>query len=500
MRVRSHWTMAVFGAAVVGLGAVATGSLPGPGGATARAQEADADLGYTCAFPSGTSQRFGVRVRGTFPASGTVGQPVRPGRVTAAVTIPKAALPEVTGLGGASVVGTAQLGTSVTQNGKSAPVSWDGLTTPSTPVADGADLVLAASGDVPPVTPAGTGDLTFAAGALTLTLSPRAANGTTSGAATGPATGQANGTADGGTTGGGTTGSGAAGGAGGAPKTLRITCEPVAGQTLTLATVPVTGASGSPAPEASAAPKPGARAAAPAGTPPECGSYPPPSDDWMPGCVYLSGFANVAKLKGASVLNDPEFAEPVLTTMVYALTPDGNGAMVRQRFVRPLRSRSTFLTFGFMPTTATMEMTQRPLDPGNPSDPKDYGTYDAVSGADGFQTVTAHMRMSIRIYDVRVNGTPMDVGGRCRTRTDADITLKGRLPNVLEAGMVEGEFTIPPFAGCGVGEDLDPLFSGSVAGPGNLIRVSLGASCIPDVEINCPPVLPEPRRSAAPPG
>lgn len=453
MRFPARWMLGAVTAA--GLGAIVTGSLPG---GAASAQEADAALTYTCRFPSGTSQDAGVRVQGTFPAAGTAGRPVQPGRVTATVTLPKAALPEVTALGGASVVGTADLATTATQNGRPASVSWPGLTTPATPVADDADLVLAASGDVPPVTPAGTGDLTFTAGGLALRLDPRDAHG---------------------------------GAVKDAKPPLTIRCEPSGDHVL--ATVPVS-AGTTPAPAAPAPPKAGKKAAAPGGTPPECGTYAGPTDDWYPGCVYLSGFSNVTKLKGAAILNDPEFGRPVLTNLVYSLTD--TGASVRQRFVAPLRSRSTFLTFGFMPTTATMEMTQRPLKPGA----ENYGTFEAVSDMQtGIQAVSAHMRMSIRIYDVSVNGTPLDVGANCRTATDADITLKGSMPNILQGGTLDGAFGIPRFAGCGTGEDLDPLFDGTVSGPGNLLRVSLGATCIPDADISCPPAVPAPSRSTPPP-
>ncbi|TDD61818.1 hypothetical protein E1293_44655 [Actinomadura darangshiensis] len=445
MRIRARWALGAVTA--IGLGAVVSGPLPG---GTARAQETDAALTYTCRFPSGTSQQVGVRVRGTFPAAGTAGEPVRPGRVTASVTVPKAALPEVTALGGASVVGTVKLGVTVTQNAKPARTSWPGLTTAATPVSEDADLVLDASGDVPPVTPAGTGDLTFTAGDLALEIGPPDAKGHAS------------------------------------AKPLAVACAPAGDRAPALATVRVS-AGGTRAPEAARAPK-----TAPGETPPECGTMPAPTDDWLPGCVYLSGFSNVKKLHGAAQLNDPEFAEPALTNVLYMITD--TGASVRQRFVTPLRSRSTFLTFDLMPTTATMEMTQRPVGPG-----KDYGTFEAVSDMQtGIQSVTAHMRMSIRLFDVRVDGTPLDVGPRCRTATDADITLKGTMTSILEGGTLEGTFAIPAFRGCGAGEDLDPLFSGTVAGAGNLLRVSLGSTCIPFAEISCPPVLPKPRHSAAP--
>ncbi|QKW39555.1 hypothetical protein HUT06_40595 [Actinomadura sp. NAK00032] len=437
-----------------------TGVLPG---GAARAQEADAALSYACTFPSGTVESVGVRLRTTFPDGGVVGEPVQPGKVTATVTIPKAALGDVSALGGAAVAGTVGVGVAAAQGGKATAVEWAGLATPPTPVPEDADLVLAASGDVPPVTPAGAGDLAFTAGELTLTLASRGAGGEAPQDAEPP---------------------------------LAVACEP-AGDDREIATVPVAAGTqpGTAEPAAPVAPKAGQKAAAaPGGTPAECGKYAGPTDDWYPGCTYLSGFSNVKKLNGATILNDPKAERPALTNLVYSLTD--TGASVRQKFVAPLRSRSTFLTFGFMPTTATMEMTQRPVKPG-----ADYGTFEAVSDMQtGIQSVSAHMRMSIRLYDVEVDETPLDVGPRCRTVRDVDITLKGQMPNILQGGILEGTFTIPPFSGCGAREDLDRLFSGTVAGPGNLLRVTLGSTCIPDADISCPPALPAPSRTAAPKG
>ncbi|MFI0351219.1 DUF6801 domain-containing protein [Actinomadura sp. 9N407] len=450
MRFRLRGTLR--GVAVIGSGALLIG--PASGGGTARAQDADVGLAYTCRFPSG-DQPTGVRVRGAFPDKGVTGRPIQPGRITAEVTIPAAAVADLTGIGAASVTGTVRLGTLTGQNGKTTEASWDGLATAPTPVPGGKHLVLAASGEVPPVTAPGAGDLAFSAGALELTVVPR--------------------TAEGGAT---------------APPKLAIACEPVPERPLTLATVGVSAAEGAPAPAAPGAPKPEADE-----TPPECGKYAGPTDDWISGCVYMSGFSNVQKLSGATILNDPEFQAPALTNLAFALTD--TGATVRQRFVRPIRSRSTFLTFGFVPTTATMELIQRPLDPGDPQDPKDYGTFEAIDDGTGIQKVSARLKMAIRISDVTAGGTPLNVGRRCETRIPADITLTGTMPNILEGGLLEGEFTIPAFRGCGAGEDLDPVFNGSVAGPDNLLRVTLGSSCLADVGVGCPPVLPAPKRTAA---
>ncbi|WP_433331927.1 DUF6801 domain-containing protein [Spirillospora sp. CA-294931] len=456
MRIRARGALGK--GTAIGLGAVVAGALAG-GGSSASAENADATLAYTCKLPSGAAQKVGVRVKGAFPESGTVGKPIQPGRITTTVTLGKGAVAELEGLAGGPVVGTASLATTATQNGRSTPIPWSGLATPATPVPEGADLELAASGDVPSVAPGAAGDLTFAAGDLALSLVQQK---TTKDAA--------------------------------APAKAELTCSPAKGQALTLATVPVTGGNGTAPPPGAAAPKPGPAAApAQAKTPPECGKYRPPGEWINYGCTYMSGFSNVKKLNGASILNDPEFEKPALTNIAYRFSEDGINLHVQLKFVSPLRSKANFLTFGFMPTRSMMELTQMPLGPG-----KDYGTFVALDDGSGIQKVTAHMKMSIRLFDVAVNGSPLNVGKRCQSKVPADIKLTGEMPSVLEAGRLEGVLEIPAFKGCGVGEDLDPIFNRSVSGPGNTLRVSLGASCMPDDDINCPPVLPKPERQPPP--
>jgi hypothetical protein len=48
---------------------------------------------------------------------------------------------------------------------------------------------------------------------------------------------------------------------------------------------------------------------------------------------------------------------------------------------------------------------------------------------------------------------------------------------VNTGGFLSGTATIPPFHGCGSGENLDPLFTASLSGPGNYIRVTQGPIC-----------------------
>ena len=53
--------------------------------------------------------------------------------------------------------------------------------------------------------------------------------------------------------------------------------------------------------------------------------------------------------------------------------------------------------------------------------------------------------------------------------------------------------TIPPFTGCGVSEDLDPLITGLVSGGGNFVKLTQGSICTLTGSNNgCPPEEPTP--------
>ena len=53
---------------------------------------------------------------------------------------------------------------------------------------------------------------------------------------------------------------------------------------------------------------------------------------------------------------------------------------------------------------------------------------------------------------------------------------------------------IPPFTGCGVGEDLDPLLTGLISGKDNYVKMTQGAICDIRTERTCPPAPPELQR------
>ncbi|WP_067472865.1 fibronectin type III domain-containing protein [Actinomadura hibisca] len=216
-------------------------------------------------------------------------------------------------------------------------------------------------------------------------------------------------------------------------------------------------------------------------TPPECGKLTGPAKT-TPACVYMAGYSNLAKLGAATALNDPAYAEPAPTNIV--IYPPVSGKFGADfQFVRPMRGAATTLQFRFMPVTAKMELTQ--VD--GP------GRMDGTLVPGGGYTIKATARMSVRLHDVRVNGTPLEVGPRCRTVRPAELVLTGGTPeykSILLGGPLRGVYTVPPFTGCGVGEDLSPLLTAAVSGPGNAVKMMQGKICMPQ-QPTCPRQKPE---------
>ncbi|WP_308011797.1 DUF6801 domain-containing protein [Actinacidiphila acidipaludis] len=367
----------------------------------------------------------------------------------------------------------------------------------------------------------------------------------------------ANGTASDGTTADGTTASGAA-----AAGDVTGTCTPEPGQDAVLATVHVPGPTGTTLPGHSAAAGPvagrggrstghasGADGTASGSSGPSaaagraggtivpldqpvhsgvstCGKTPiapldprrlPPVSDTgivvpMPGqpafppgpmCGFAVGFSNVNKLNGAMIINDPH-AKPVLAEVNSGQRKvlDYSKQYVEVDSIIDLRlppSASTFLTFGFMPTTADVEFIPR-------------GVFTVVQTGDDFFgepiLTTIGGYQDIRIHNVRINGTPLDVGPDCHTAKPLDIVLHGRkdsgLPDddgkpdyFIDAGgpLTDEDLVIPPFTGCAShGENLDALFTAALSGPGNSLNISQGPLCDPiNVPESCLPEIPIPQ-------
>lgn len=89
-----------------------------------------------------------------------------------------------------------------------------------------------------------------------------------------------------------------------------------------------------------------------------------------------------------------------------------------------------------------------------------------------FATYPTHVRgaVNVRVSNVRVDQVPLHVGRNCHTVVPMKLRLTGTAPSygLFTGGPLHGTVTIPPFTGCGTGGDnLDPLLTGTISGPGN---------------------------------
>ncbi|MFE0021228.1 hypothetical protein [Amycolatopsis sp. NPDC059021] len=140
---------------------------------------------------------------------------------------------------------------------------------------------------------------------------------------------------------------------------------------------------------------------------------------------------------------------------------------------------SYFVSFRFMPATGTVELVPDGDSTGTvlilPSDQcKAVGTSLCADSE-----VTS--KVFIKLSNVKVDGKVLDVGPNCRTAQPASVTIKAILPlqaNNPPPAKVTTTFATPPFAGCGVREDLSPLLTGLVSGPGNTLVTNLKLRCI----------------------
>lgn len=226
----------------------------------------------------------------------------------------------------------------------------------------------------------------------------------------------------------------------------------------------------------------------------------------VPTCGYITGYADVAKLYGAALLQHRPPARPALLNLDFA-----ERHVVKRRkhelvvystaelYYRGLHElppvRATFLVFRFFPVTVTLSLTELA--------PIRIVSVSGISAPPYPIVVRATTKISIRISDVVVNGVSLDIGAHCRPASSVTLTLIGRGDNTIppkgytvpDGGPLTGRLAIPPFVGCGVSENLDRLLTGSISGPRNFVTMTQGKLCGPSQPANwvCPPPVPRAR-------
>lgn len=234
----------------------------------------------------------------------------------------------------------------------------------------------------------------------------------------------------------------------------------------------------------------------------------------------VAGFSNATKLNGSALLGEPSNVI-VANDGVGGVSVIGKNAVhigTDQYFCELATfqlddhgvqefppAQATFLAFGFMPVTATVNLTQ--LAPDTCTEvPVASGTATLKQcpvtevlyqdlGPNGTShppyTVVSTAHVSLRLSDAKVNGVPLDVGPDCHADgplytpgnaadpgDDLLVLTGSQTQNIFFGSVLDGSATIPSFLGCGTGGDnLDPVFDGALAGGGNDLRMRVGDLC-----------------------
>lgn len=431
------------------------------------------NLSYMCAGASGV-HKVSVHIAGVAPSTVLVGKPISVGPVTVTVSIPNNAT-ELLGPGSGMVNGAVRLMVGVDQGEQRRDAQWPALPVDPVKASDTGKTDLVASGSVLPMTVTATGKVNYFAGPLTLTVGR---GGSSNGGGTPSPTGTSSTSA------------------------VSVTCRPA--REVKLASISVVGgssttSSSNPGNSITAAPKVQTTCTTPAGKinkdDPDLkfpdvdipASYLVASTDNAGNgrCASAAGFANVSKLNAAAPVSVRFDAHDLIDTLKSKVITDpynyneDNGYEVAA-FSKD--SSATALGFGFMPMMATTELGQTGIGNFRMS------TMLSPRGNIFRNTiVAARAKEHMRVKGVNVNGVSLKIGEKCAPRGDVltQLAANNRSFNWYTYGATyfpdptgsANNFTIPPFSGCGVGEDLSPLVTASVSGSGNQAELIQGPMC-----------------------
>ncbi|MBF9069279.1 hypothetical protein I2501_14730 [Streptacidiphilus sp. NEAU-YB345] len=473
---------------------------------------------------------------------------MQPDSVDVELTLPRSAV--VPGSGAAAVAVDADLAVGVVQGSDSSQTQWSGLTGPAANVGagSGSEVTLGVSGRPPTVTAGEGGTVLFTAGTLSLDVtsapaSTSAGTGATPAkapvpaASTLPAPAEASSAAAGtpslsasaatsasaspsgtpsatvsapGSTPGSPPASPPASTPPTGPVTTQVGCTLDPGQQGTIGAVPVVGGGVGRVGQLTV---PGVDSHVSTCPPLPTGSLDPRQLPPVPPgalvhtfpeqeeCAFAVGWANIGKQGEATAVNDPN-QHPTLaslsTVRVVEVLPSKPNPYLELDSLGNLNlppSQTTFLTFGFMPTSATLAF--QSLSPLTV-----VTTGWSSLKQPSITTISGYQEMTIS--NVKVNGVPLDVGPDCRTSTPVHLELHGRADSYLPGGgdglpdyvvtaggpLYETGFYIPPFTGCGSnGQNYDSLFTAAVSGSDNSLYFEQGPACLPQAHYQCLPEI-----------
>jgi len=496
---------------------LAAGAASASGDQATAPQTTTVSLTYRCLFPSGP-RLVTAGVTAALPAVGATGKPLRPTGVSLAIALPPASVAGLAGLHAATISAATRLTVSASEGPSGTSVVWPGTTKHPVRRPAHGGLTMTTVGAVPPVTASSPGEVILAAAGLSITFtagnvavpapgpatSPTpTADGTavpTAGGAAVPAAGPAARGAGGETAGPaarGASGQTAAPAPGGpAQRPLQVNCTLAPGQHAVLGTVTVAGNApraaqrhGAVAPKCPPLP-PGGLQLNPRFPPPPPPDHIKPGSSPAQGCAYTTGYADARKLQGAALLSPALTNVDLFVRTVVSFDPSINYAEFDNAAELEFHglhefppSTATFLTFGFVPTTATIVLLEHgtinifAIGPAIPQGCKP----NKFQNCHTIATVSSRLSVQIVPGSVKVNGVPLDVGSHCETPPfDAILTgsdASNPPYNVVTGGPLTGMVDIPKFSHCGVGENLDPIFNAAISGPRNFNLLTQGAVC-----------------------
>jgi len=465
--------LALLGALSIGTGALTgvssastetpTPAAPPPS-TSAGEQQASTDLALDCPFadPAGP-QKITLSVSASLPATVQVGTGLKFRSLTASFTLSHTVAAQLAPDAGASLRGGLSLDLTARQGEKTATVPAP-FTIAETPVPATGDVKLTATADVPDQAITVPGQVSFDVGAPAIALKP-ATDGT----------------------------------AGVAP----VKCTLAPGQTPTLASIlatPAPSAPGTPGQDKPNLPQPPAA---------QRNDVAAQDDDDITivtplTLVQMVATSSVYRL-GTTVTSSPTG----LLNGFWTLRINANDGLQHDPSVitgsvgfKPVTA--TFLGFGFVPASATVEFL-----PADYQHSKLIPLNAQLSAPPGDTILTTHAEVVARMSNAKINGVPLDLGPDCVTATPISLNLFGPY-DALVGGTIGTDpnaadpdyrgFVLPPFVHCGVAEQLSPLLTGMASTTTNVnqakvVAVNFG-ECTKPNHTKCPP-LPTPTPTAA---
>ncbi|MFE3170948.1 DUF6801 domain-containing protein [Amycolatopsis sp. NPDC059090] len=435
---------------LTGISSAATDATPPAAPPSSGEQQASADVALDCPFaaPAGP-QRITLKTTATLPATATVGSAVKFRSLTASFTLPRTVATQLAPAPATSLRGGLTLDLTAHQGDKSTAIPAP-FTIAPTPLPENGDIQFTATADLPDQAITVPGEVTFDVGAPAIALKPVP-----------EATSE----------------------------TTPVRCTLAPNQKTTLASILVAPAPAKPSTGNPDTPPPAARRDEAA--PQDSGGFTIVTPLNLVQIVANSSIYRV----GATVTSKPTG----LLNGVWTIVLDDNGIQHDPSTItgsvgfKPVTA--TFLGFGFVPVSATVEFL-----PADYHNAKLIELNAQLSAPPGDTILTTHVKVMARMSNATVNGVPLDLGPDCVSASPISLNLFGPY-NALQGGTVGTDpnapdpdyrgFTLPPFVHCGVAEPLNALLTGMASTTTNInqakvVAVNFG-ECTKPNHTQCPP-------------